>query len=167
TTLILEDDADWDIEIKKQTSLLAPAIRKLTNVTDQPGITGNDTITDDDDTPYGTDWDVLWLGHCGNNVWENMPYVLYPDTTIPPIITSFEEKVQATADTKQRYAYLSDGPICSWAYAVNRHSARKMLDMPSHGTYMAYDVWLGAQCKDGKLKCVAVNPELFHTHDPP
>jgi hypothetical protein len=48
TALVLEDDADWDIEIKKRLSLVAPHIRAITNSTSRGQL-----------QPYGSTWDLL------------------------------------------------------------------------------------------------------------
>lgn len=53
TALIIEDDVDWDVEIKSQMRLVSDNIRNYM------------TTVPSDPTPFGTDWDVLWLGHCG------------------------------------------------------------------------------------------------------
>jgi hypothetical protein len=60
TTLILEDDVDWDIGLRAQMPLIAEAIRNLTTSKPAPTI----PIP----TPYGKDWDILWLGHCGDSI---------------------------------------------------------------------------------------------------
>lgn len=52
TALILEDDADWDVEIKNQVIRAQDFLRKLT----EPAA----------DSLWGTEWDVLYLGHCGD-----------------------------------------------------------------------------------------------------
>jgi len=52
TALILEDDADWDINIKSQMLRLADGISTI--VSDKNNY----------HSPYGTSWDILWLGHC-------------------------------------------------------------------------------------------------------
>ncbi|AEO59859.1 glycosyltransferase family 25 protein [Thermothelomyces thermophilus ATCC 42464] len=71
TALILENDADWDIEIKKQLALVAPHIRAVTNSTShgQP-------------QPYGSTWDLLWLGHCGDGVPPTGVVSIF-DSTLP------------------------------------------------------------------------------------
>ncbi|RMZ30246.1 hypothetical protein D0859_05635 [Hortaea werneckii] len=54
TALILEDDADWDVRIKEQVVRAQDYLRKLT----EPGTADL----------WGTEWDVLYLGHCGDRV---------------------------------------------------------------------------------------------------
>ncbi|MCJ1351967.1 MAG: hypothetical protein MMC33_001951 [Icmadophila ericetorum] len=81
TTLILEDDADWDIGLMTQLPPIAEAVRNLTNAEISPEGTR--------DPPYGMDWDVLWLGHCGDTI---SPYygtfLAFPDPTVPPYAIS-------------------------------------------------------------------------------
>ncbi|KAB2574511.1 hypothetical protein BFW01_g4157 [Lasiodiplodia theobromae] len=59
SALIMEDDADWDVRIHEQAALVAEAVRNLTV-----------PRTETREWPWGEDWDVLWLGHCG----ERLPY---------------------------------------------------------------------------------------------
>lgn len=54
SVLIIEDDVDWYLAIRDQMALISGAIRSFTNA------------LEDDLTPYGTSWDVLWIGHCGD-----------------------------------------------------------------------------------------------------
>ena len=57
TALILEDDADWDINIKGQLRMFANISRVLTNARYDP-------ISSPTSNPYGLEWDILWLGPC-------------------------------------------------------------------------------------------------------
>ncbi|KAL9106382.1 MAG: hypothetical protein Q9227_008583 [Pyrenula ochraceoflavens] len=65
TTLILEDDADWDVHIKQQ---MADVSLHLQDHYASP--TSGLQIDPADlspDNPYGiSTWDILWLGHCGD-----------------------------------------------------------------------------------------------------
>jgi hypothetical protein len=54
SVLIIEDDVDCDLAIRDQMALISGAIRNFTDV------------LEDGQTPYGTSWDVLWIGHCGD-----------------------------------------------------------------------------------------------------
>ncbi|OQD77314.1 hypothetical protein PENDEC_c003G04835 [Penicillium decumbens] len=51
--VIFEDDADWDVNIKSQLQSFALAVRALQG-----------TAETKTSSPYGDDWDILWLGHC-------------------------------------------------------------------------------------------------------
>jgi hypothetical protein len=92
TALILEDDADWDIRIKKQLYDFAKSLRTLIQplVSDNPGSSDSTYRVSSSDassasrgrdiefdnlpstmpptkSPYGDSWELLWLGHCGMN----------------------------------------------------------------------------------------------------
>lgn len=64
SALIMEDDSDWDVRIHEQAALVAEAVRNLTV-----------PKTETREWPWGEDWDVLWLGHCG----ERLPYEDEPE----------------------------------------------------------------------------------------
>jgi hypothetical protein len=72
TTLIIEDDVDWDLRIRDQTSLIANAVRNFTNAGHA------------EHAPYGRSWDILWLGHCGEIYDESSRRVNFADPTVVP-----------------------------------------------------------------------------------
>jgi len=92
-------------------------------------------------TPYGEDWDVLWLGHCGTEfpagTASNKPpplRVIIPDdaTVAPPkhlrphpfaLHDALAEKYSAHT----RVVHASSGTACTQAYAVSQQGARKLL----------------------------------------
>lgn len=88
TALILEDDADWDVRIREQLQDFALSARALTQPLSEnpssyadntfPVPQGPDALPAADllfdnlpstippkHSPYGDNWDVLWVGHCG------------------------------------------------------------------------------------------------------
>ncbi|TQS33688.1 hypothetical protein Golomagni_05956 [Golovinomyces magnicellulatus] len=88
SALIMEDDIDWDINLKHQLTNFAQANRALTQPLARypsgymdPSFPSSSTETNKalDDfpfdalpqtlepkkSPYGDDWDLLWFGHCG------------------------------------------------------------------------------------------------------
>ena len=52
TALVLEDDADWDVTFKHQLTLLARGVRYVL-AENSPDLAA----------PYGTSWDMLWIGN--------------------------------------------------------------------------------------------------------
>lgn len=191
SALIVEDDIDWDIRIKDQLRAFAAGARAL----NQP-LTGTDrtyadpTFLTHDPTdnpivldsaaapstvpptmsPYGDNWDVLWLGHCGARFPEPSDpkkakgrYVIHNDDTVPlskhrhalnePDATLYPEHT--------RVIHHGIGPICTFAYAVSLRGARKIMHqigMKSFGA--AYDNILADFCNDND--CITTQPELFH-----
>ncbi|KAF4535134.1 Glycosyltransferase family 25 [Lasiodiplodia theobromae] len=168
TALILEDDADWDVRIRK---LLAPNAAVPSLVREILHDNDDDTTSDNNSTlPYSLAYDILWLGHCAS---VKTPHSRQLDTlddaaSLPPA-----NSLRALAD---RYAYTplpdgtrsimrSPGPTCTYAYAVTRPGAARILELASGGG-AAFDNEVGAGCAKGEekggLRCVSVAPELFH-----
>lgn len=145
----MENDADWAVEIRSQTSAVARAIQNLTH--------DNDTIN-----PWGTHWDLLILGHCGAGHRERSEYAIINDTTAisPELYSNLRDPGRETP-VKGRLVYASSGAACTYAYAVTRAGAAKIFDI-SVDSPAPWDLQLGDLCGQGKIDCYAVAPELFH-----
>ncbi|KAK7755699.1 hypothetical protein SLS62_002310 [Diatrype stigma] len=132
SALIMEDDMDWDVRLKSQLEQAATGAREIANAS--KGSTPR--------SPYGDDWDILWLGHCGEVFPEtleenrNRPaselrrmkhkYTINNDPTVPPpnVVTGFQD-FQASPHT--RWVHVTGAPICTFAYALSQRGARKVL----------------------------------------
>lgn len=161
TTLIMEDDVDWDLDLRSKAIVpLAEGVRNYTNA-----------AADDWTTPYGGNWDVLWMGHCGEWSHEDMPILTWPDETVVPI----DQYVGwANVDMKERplpnghrTTHPTTNSVCTFAYAVTAAGARKILTHLEYGGAEAFDVALSNACHDKKLECVTIHPEIFHQYEPP
>ncbi|MCJ1247151.1 hypothetical protein MMC30_004363 [Trapelia coarctata] len=155
TSLIIEDDVDWDIGLRTQMPQIAEAVRKLSNFK-----------VDHEESkypPYGLDWDVLWLGHCGDSIPLDESPIQLEDSTVPPYVSSWETRISPHPN-HIRWVHQSSGPICTYAYALTDVGAKKILERDDHGTD-AFDIWLHIRCKGGEFRCITVNPELFHHHE--
>ena len=156
TTLIVEDDADWDIALRTQMPHIAEAVRNLTIF--RPN---SEEILY---PPYGKEWDILWLGHCGDSIpFDSESAIQIEDPIVPPYINSWETRISPNPN-HTRWIHRSTGPICTYAYAVTDVGANKILERDDHGT-SSYDIWLHIRCKSGEFRCITVNPELFHHHE--
>ncbi|KAK3955229.1 hypothetical protein QBC32DRAFT_359586 [Pseudoneurospora amorphoporcata] len=160
SALILEDDADWDTRLKSQLQIFARAAQPFTQpnprrvstpidpnkVTNLP-ITSipSPPIQPSSSSPYGTNWDVLWLGHCGTN------FPTSATLNLPPTNTSFlrvtipndptvpnpqylkahpfalQDQLAELYPPHTRVVHPSSGTICTQAYAVSQQGARKLL----------------------------------------
>jgi hypothetical protein len=78
STLIMEDDADWDIDIRKQMRTIAGAIRNLT------GNAADDIEAESAHTPYGTNWDILWFGYCDDSLPIDGSELSFNNLIVPP-----------------------------------------------------------------------------------
>lgn len=158
TALILEDDADWDINIKHQMQLLSTAIRNLTDA----GI--------DDRSPYGSKWDVIWLGHSGDQSFNTAtPHVEYADPTTFPFRSyawwtkTFLEQYNKAGHRSVQWPIEPTGLI---AYAVNVGVAQKILRHLGEGAHQAIDIEMRHLCQYRILECFITNPEIFGMYEP-
>jgi hypothetical protein len=154
TALIIEDDADWDITLRNSTSRLSSAVRALTR-----------SISPSNLYPYGLNWDVLWLGHCGDMYPAPAPpSIQIPDMAVLP--TPLLRTVWVGADyaafaNRTRNVHFAGGPMCSFGYAVTLRGAIKLKRWASN-TGEAFDVKMHEGCRDGRLRCLTVSPEVIH-----
>ncbi|KAI2623473.1 glycosyltransferase family 25 protein [Hypomontagnella submonticulosa] len=159
TVFIVEDDVDWDLRIKDQIRLVSDNVRAYTGV------------KEDDRTPYGTNWDVLWLGHCGSIITDDMPTPrVYPDDSRceTELYSGWSKRFLREKLTEgHRQVQASLMTVCTFGFGVTRQGARKIVPQLSRGADEAFDVALSAHCRDKKLNCVVVNPQLFNHYEPP
>jgi len=173
SALIMEDDVDWDIRLKSQLLTIAHGTRSLqASSPTQPH------------SPYGDDWDLIWLGHCGEifpeTLEENVSlpptsplfhkYTITPDPTVPPPqqVHGFQNY---SANPYTRWVHVSGGPICTFAYALSLTGARKVLfDMSVDGLAGPFDNALAGLCRWGRevgrlrMRCFSVTPPVVVHH---
>ncbi len=175
TALIMEDDMDWDVRLKIQLQTIADGTRKLQYR----------SSTTPPTSPYGDDWDLLWLGHCGEvfpeHLEENMSkaptsldflsistkHTINPDTTVPPPsqVRGFQNY---TANPYTRWVHVTGAPICTFAYALSLEGARKVLfDLSVDHLVGPFDNALAGLCRWGRDKEILGMRFAFHTGFPP
>ncbi|GFF31854.1 hypothetical protein IFM61606_10749 [Aspergillus udagawae] len=156
TALIIEDDVDWDRAIRDQMVGIAGAIRSLTKVDETEA------------APYGRSWDLLWIGHCGEYWDETLETAMFDDPTAYPIsiYQGWAQKYLKDLPDCKRAIYRSYNPVCSFAYAVSREGARKVLELVGGAKDEAFDVAVMHNCKLGKLNCISIVPEVIHQYFP-
>ncbi|KAI8962288.1 glycosyltransferase family 25 protein [Daldinia sp. FL1419] len=162
TAFIVEDDVDWDVRIKAEMRLVSDNVRAY------KGVAG------DDPTPFGTDWDVLWLGHCGSSITNDQddlpPSRVYADDTRceTPLYSGWSKRfLRENLTEGYRQVQASHLTVCTFGYGVTKQGAQKMVPLLSRGANEAFDVALSGYCKSDKLKCIVVNPQLFNHYEPP
>ncbi|ORY11687.1 hypothetical protein BCR34DRAFT_483732 [Clohesyomyces aquaticus] len=197
SALILEDDADWDIRISSQLEKVALATRTLT----QPLLSDPNTYADPTFpspfkdqpvtsielserpetvppvlSPYGDDWDMLFVGHCGMQ-WpkEDTPdlsagrVVVSDDNTVPdPDVLNLGWQswdLKTLYPAYSRVIHHAKVPVCTQGYAVSVRGARRILaDLGSRYT-ASVDNMYREMCEgqNGRIKltCLAVQPSLI------
>lgn len=162
TAFVLEDDADFDVAIKEQMRLISDNVRAYTSTPDE------------DTSPYGSSsWDVLWPGHCGS--WINPKAVqemrTFPDDT--RIDTAAyggwsKRYLRETLGDGLRAIHRDHQSVCTFGYGVTADGARKIIELAyADNSAEAFDVSLSRYCKNGRLNCLIVNPQVFHHYQPP
>lgn len=144
----MEDDMDWDVRLKPQLELTAAGARAvLSSLPDTyfPSGRSSAPAPASPTSPYGDDWDVLWLGHCGEPFPEDLAenaglapsdagrqamarkWAILDDATVPPPdrLTGLVDFAAHPART--RWVHVTAAPICTFAYAVSLRGAQKIL----------------------------------------
>ncbi|KAM7185921.1 glycosyltransferase family 25 protein [Rhypophila sp. PSN 637] len=209
SALILEDDVDWDIRLKQQLYDFSLASRALTQplssspspspkYTDPtfnrpPDMMPNQIPTIKFDSlpstiapivsPYGDDWDLLWLGHCGVTFPFDRPnhdklpkgrVIHFDDVTVPPkgnlwslnkpftLVKDYPEHTRAIHHTQEG--------VCSLGYAISQRGARKLLyEVGLKDVSDGFDILLRFFCEGGKAgrkahTCLTAQPGYFQHH---
>ncbi|OAG04630.1 uncharacterized protein CC84DRAFT_1093752, partial [Paraphaeosphaeria sporulosa] len=171
TALVIEDDVDFSLHLPSQISSAANALRTLLS----PGAPETRNASLDTDPLFWANpdsWDVLWLGHCNDAASPqhvlSHPSISYPDRHIPPldaIAPPASDLLKTFNLSDTRMLYRSFWPLCTFAYAVTRASAERILSTygtEGKGGCIAYDVRMLEACRDHDWRCWTVVPELFH-----
>lgn len=214
SALIMEDDIDWDIRLQSQLQTFALASQALLS-----GATANMNPLDNGESPnldlkkewervsfplkslpfpprpkfspYGDDWDILWLGHCGTTFRSRTPSsrILIPDDITVPEPSYVKPHPFANPDgwatlypPHTRIVHAAAGPSCPLAYALSQRGARKLLyefgikAFDKQLDFMLADFCENVEEIDGTRSgvgraesdgvCIAVQPPLFSHHFP-
>ncbi|KAJ5282008.1 hypothetical protein N7478_007380 [Penicillium angulare] len=166
TALIMEDDADWDINIKAQLTEFAHGLHS---------IQGNKRVSRE--APYGTNWDVLWIGGClsGPSSNETHFYAIPNDPTVPSVeqrqgAAGIPESWKETfSEDSTRYIYKAAAGCCLYGYAVTSQGARKILaalsvDHIEIPVDNALSDLCGGAAGRQSISCYAPSPNLIGTY---
>ncbi|KAJ5601741.1 hypothetical protein N7510_011275 [Penicillium lagena] len=124
SALVLEDDADWDVNIKSQLHEFARGLHALQ---------GESKVSKQH--PYGTDWDLLWIGGCGSAPFPNETkfYAIPDDPTCPNIENRItlggvpDNWKTRFPDDSTRFLFKAEAGCCTYGYAVSNKGAKKIL----------------------------------------
>ena len=143
--MILEDDSDWDVSLKSQLKQFASLARNIEN----KHRAEDDQLGPHDRTfsPYGSKWDMLWLGICAN-----------------PPAPEGAETFPGVDDVESHWVYqINGGTACTTAYAVTQKSAREMLTH-MEDTYRPTDILMPIFCASSDKVCLVVWPMLISNY---
>ncbi|KAL8858348.1 MAG: hypothetical protein Q9178_005029 [Gyalolechia marmorata] len=161
TALVLEDDSDWDVSFKDQLADFATGSRYISNSTTLPR------------SPYGDDWDLLWLGHCSaqQDPSDQRRFVIENDNTVPPMahrvnFNTVPALNELGYDNSTRIVFRANDGVCLYSYALSYRGAQKVLRWQNNvKKFHPIDIGIGHQCRDDpNFKCIAVFPQLVDSH---
>jgi hypothetical protein len=199
SALILEDDTDWDVRIKDllhdfaltsraMVQPLAGSERSLSDSTKQENALIKDiqfydmpATEEPGVSPYGDNWDVLWLGHCGmafptdDRPMPKTRIIRHNDKTVPKknhlwslanpfhLVEDYPHHTRATH-------HVQEG-VCSLGYAISRRGALKLLyEVGMRDVTDAFDIMLRFFCEGVRgmrmHRCLTTQPGLFQHHSP-
>ncbi|GKT45716.1 uncharacterized protein ColSpa_05897 [Colletotrichum spaethianum] len=195
SALILEDDVDWDIRLRSQLHDFALSTQALSqpliNAPLPGGVSNLETVLDipldnlpstvaPTFSPYGDDWDLLWIGHCGMHFpfldRKGVPkarVIHYNDVTVAPKKNLWTFNIPFTLKEQYpehtRAVHRVQEGVCTLGYAVSQKGARKLLqEVALKDVSDAVDILLRFFCEGGKGRkphnCLTSQPALFHHH---
>ena len=163
TALILEDEVDWDLNLKVQLELFSQASRYITRVPE-----------DNAWSPFGDDWDLIWLGHCGAQIQPGdlRRFLIENDATVAAPQRRFNKFPETVDMVKEGYeehsriVFRTVAARCPNAYALSYRGARRVLHaLSTTDTFAPFDVALSNLCAgDPKFKCLSLFPQLFEKY---
>lgn len=131
-------------------------------------------VGDEDQTPYGHSWDLFWIGHCAEPTRNDTRKVVYSDPSAPnpekyisPAWFPWSREYMAGLTPGTRAIQRSQHTDCSFAIALSRRGAIKVLKYASKGEETQFDTRIKNGCMQKKLSCLSVTPELMHHYVPP
>lgn len=160
----MEDDVDWDVNLKDQLTNFAQGSQFVTGVKSgaQPH------------SPYGDDWDLIWLGHCSNQIMpdDERRFVVENDATVPPPesrvnFAPIPDMEREGYDNSTRVIFRANKGLCLYAYALSYRGARKLLrEQAVRPGFAPIDFGISDFCRDGgpDVKCIGVFPQIIDSH---
>jgi hypothetical protein len=201
----LEDDVGWDVRIRQQLHDFALSANALSqplrgtrySYADPTYSTSSADASEEyleipfsqlpatthpTFSPYGDNWDLLWLGHCGMHFpftdQSQIPtgrVIHTDDITVPERRYLYTLNIPFTL--KERYPehtraahHVQEG-VCSLGYAVTQKAARQVLHEIALGDVNdPFDIALRYFCEGAHghkyHRCLTLQPALFHHHRP-
>ena len=183
SALIVEDDVDWDVRLKPLLRDFAVSAHAIARTPARTPLVDGATQLDfaslpasppPTASPYGDDWDLLWLGHCAANLADGTDLVVHHDDASVPQRRHLHSFGMVPMDAFPEHTRVAarrlQDPVCSTAYAVSRRGARALLQaLGLQALDAPFDVMLRSWCDGAGIYegstlphvCMGVVPALF------
>lgn len=165
SALVFEADADWEVDFRRQLEDYALGSQYILNSIDGPR----------PNSPFGDDWDLLWLGHCSSriDITDNLRFIIANDPTVtPPNHRTNYGGIpdMSSYDKTTRIIYATQGGTCMYAYALSYRGAQKILfhlSMSSYSKPIDYGISGMFGGKDRNFKCIGIFPHKVDSYRGP
>ena len=171
TAIVFEDDSDWDVNLRAQLEQFAQGSRYITSLWTGSKELKSKASGGDANSPYGEDWDLLWLGHCGVDTHPSDPrqFIISNDATVPSPKrrVNYQDIPDLSGHSNStRIVFRAGSGVCLYSYALSYRGAQKMLLTQSTLTkFQPIDIGIRHMCKENDgFKCVAVFPQIIDSH---
>ena len=170
TSLVLESDADWDMRIKASMVGFRDGVKAVLDSIPSVSAPRSNTKHARDlstslsmtDGPYGQNWDLLWIGHCGAQASRYYPYH-DPSAADSQHSWSYEApppEIQYRPAQTRLVFQVSD-IVCTTGYAISNRGARKLENLYPSADHEV-DIWLRAVCaEEPGIVCLSSFPQMF------
>ena len=196
--MIIEDDGDWDVRIREQLHDLALATQALSQPLSplsrgdglrhsrRSQMAGKEYEIDFDKlpqtllpehSPYGDNWDLLWLGHCGTTLPKAKGatpaerVVKMNDPTVPQkkfLTNNLVANDLGDYPDHTRVTHYAAMGLCTQAYAITQAGARDVMMSVGINQMTTIDFGLREWCDGSNGRdphhCLATQPALFQPH---
>jgi hypothetical protein len=155
TALIFEDDADWDVMFKHQMYEFAKGAQAV------QGVAGSQH------SPYGDEWDILWIGHCSVQPRKTVdqPYFVIPDDpTVAPQDRIYgppaDRSPPALQGNNTRLIFRGVSGRCLTGYGLSLRGAQRLIYKQSMTGATTIDRGVSGLCSGAPtdFTCVAPYP---------
>ena len=162
SAIIMESDVDWDLRIRDSMEGLAGGAKAIA---DWP-FDGSKHPKDlsQDLSPYGDNWDLMWIGHCGTTADGNGRIYAYNDTSAPDEEHAWDfagRPGEGHRPPGTRIVFQMRKTICTSGYAMSLQGARKF-EKHFREANSPIDLKMWSHCEnDPHLACLAVFPQII------
>lgn len=164
SALVIEDDADWDLNLRSIMEYIALGSQTLLDTPQHEAPR----------SPYGDGWDLMWFGHCASSTikGDDRRFIIKNDPNVPPPqhrANYGDIPDMSPYDDNTRIIFFTAGNTCTYSYALSYHGAAKILKYLSLDIFNEpIDYGLREMCekKDRGFLCISVFPQIFGEHKP-
>ena len=167
SAMIMESDADWDLRIADIMVGVGEGVAWAIDWPFRSSATTAHSFPENaplqSSSPYGNNWDIIWMGHCGAQNHGNGRIYEINDTSVPP--ENYEYTFASGPHDEEhrpgtRTVFQIGGTVCSTAYAISYQGAVKLVEYFKQ-TNTNVDLALSNFCNSKvDMACVAVWPQV-------